>query len=95
MGPHDGEGIQLALEEDGRVDAHVVQVLAGHPLVIGDDHVARREAVSAVLGHAVLDDHAEVGHEVGYAAQVLGQQPAVHVQQRAAVVADLVDHHVV
>jgi len=46
-------------------------VLAGHPLVIGDDHVARLEAISSVLRHAVLDHHAQVGHEMRHAAHVL------------------------
>ena len=45
--------------------------------------------------HAVDDEDAEIGDEVGDAADILRNQLAVRVEQRGAIVADLVDHHVV
>src|SRR5262249_4558015 len=56
---------------------------------------ARLEAVRAEPFERIGDDDAEIGHEVRDAADVLGQQPAVLVDERTAEVADLVDHHVV
>ena len=49
----------------------------------------------AVALHAVGDDHAEIGDEMRHAADVLRNQLALGVEQRGAVVAHLVDHHVV
>ena len=43
---HHQEHQQLALVEIGHVDDDVVEVLAGHRLVVGDDDVARLEAVA-------------------------------------------------
>ena len=57
--------------------------------------VARLEAVAAVALHAVDDEDAEIGDEVRDAADILRDQLALSVEQRGAVVADLVDHHVV
>jgi len=86
---------QLAVVEVGRVDDDVVEVLAGDRLMVGDDDVARGEAVPAVALHGVGDDDAEVGDEMRHAADVLADQLAGGVDQRGAEVAHLVDHHVV
>ena len=69
-------------------------MLSGDALVIGDDHIARMEAAHAVALDAVANDDAEVGDEVRDATHVLREQSSVDVEQAAAVVADLVDHHV-
>ena len=92
---HHQEHQQLALVEVGHVDDDVVEVLAGDRLVVGDDDVARLEAVGAVAPHAVGDENAEVGDEVRHAADVLRNELALGVEQRGAIVAHLVDHHVV
>jgi len=69
-------------------------VLPRDALVIRDHHVARLKSVHAVAGDAVANDYAHVRDEVGNTAGVLRQQPAARVEQAAAVVAHLVDHHV-
>ena len=86
---------KLALEEIRRVDDDVVEMLAGHRLVIGDDDVAGLEPVLAVARHAVGDDDAEIGDEMRHAADILRHERAVGRDQRGAEVAHLVDHHVV
>jgi hypothetical protein len=95
VSPGHREREQLAVDDDRRVGDDVVEVLPGHPLVVHDEAVAGLEPVDAVALDGVVDDDAEVGHEVGDAADVLRQEPALLVHERAAVVADLVDHHVV
>ena len=95
VGAHHRKHQQLALMEIGHVDDDVVEVLAGDRLVVGDDDVARLEALGAVALHAVDDDDAEVGDEVRDAADILRDQLALGVEQRGAIVAHLVDHHVV
>ena len=87
MRPHHREHQELAAVEIGHVDDDIVEVLAGDRLVVGDDHVARREAVLAVALHAVGDDDAEVGDEMRHAADILADQLAVGVDQRGAEVA--------
>ena len=87
--------ISASVEEERRVDDDVVEVLAGDRLMVGDHHVARREAVEPVALDAVADHHAQIGDEVRDAAHVLRDQRAVGIEERATVVADLVDHHVV
>ena len=74
---HHHEHQELALVEIGRVDDDVVEVLAGDRLVVGDDDVARLEALGAVALHAVDDDDAEIGDEVRHAADVLRHELAV------------------
>ena len=81
---HHREHQQLALVEIGHVDDDVVEVLAGDRLVVGDDDVARLEALGAVALHAVDDDDAEVGDEVRDAADILRDQLALGVEQRGA-----------
>ena len=93
--PHHAEHQQLPPVEIGHVDDNVVEMLSGHRLMIGDNDVARLESVAAVALHAVDDEDAEIGNEVGDAADILRNQLAVRVEQRGAIVADLVDHHVV
>ena len=95
VGAHHGEHQQLALEEIGHVDDDVVEVLARHRLMVGDDDVAGLEALGAIALHAVHHDHAEVGDEMGHAAYVLADEIAIGGEQRGAEVADFVDHHVV
>lgn len=49
-------------------DDDVVETLAGDRPVIGDDHVARREPLPAVMLHAVGDDNAKIGYKMRNAA---------------------------
>ena len=93
--PHHGEEGEPVLEEIGDVDDDVVEVLARDRLVIGDQHVARREPVPAVPRHCVGNDDAEIRNEVGYAAHVLTHQPAVDVDDGGTEIPHLVNHHVV
>ena len=93
--PHHDEHHQLAPVEIGHVDDDVVEVLPRHRLVVGDDDIARLEAVPSVAPQAVGDDDAEVGDEMRHPADVLADQLAGGVDQRGAEVAHLVDHHVV
>ncbi len=92
---HHQEHQQLALVEVGHVDDDVVEMLARHRLMVGDDDVAGLEAVLAVALQPVDHEHAEVRDEVRHAADVLRDQFAPGAEQRRAVVAHLVDHHVV
>ena len=95
MRAHHGEHQKLAIVEVRHVDDDVVEVLPRHRLVIGDDDVARLESLRAVALHAVGDDDAEIGHEVGDAADILRDELALGIDQRGAEIAHLVDHHVV
>jgi len=70
-------------------------MLAADLALIHNDDVARREALEAVAGDAVGDRDAEVGEEDRQTAAVLRDHPRLGVDQPAAIVADLVDHHVV
>jgi hypothetical protein len=79
----------------GRVDHHVVQVLAAHAGVVHDDHIARGKAVQPKALNAVLHGNAQVGQKDGQAARVLADHAALGVNEAAAKVAHLVDHHVV
>ena len=90
-----GEHQQFTLVEIRAVDDDIVEMLAGHRLVVGNDHVAGLETLGAVALHAVGDDDAEIGNEVGDAADILGNQFALRVDQCGAKVAHLIDHHVV
>jgi hypothetical protein len=54
-------------------------VLAGHRLVVGDDDVARLEAVRAVALHPVGHQHAQVGDEMRHAADILRNELALGV----------------
>jgi hypothetical protein len=60
-----------------------------------DAPVARLEAVLAEPLQAVADDDAEIGDEMGDAAHVLGNQPALGIEQGAAIILHLIDHHIV
>src|SRR5262249_27637548 len=71
MGAARSERNQLALVETGRIDHHVVEVLAAHEAVIHDDDVTGREAVESVTRDAVLHRDAEVGEEDRQPALVL------------------------
>ena len=90
-----GEADQLAAVEARRIEHDVVEMLAADLALVHDDDVARREAVEAVARDAVGDRDAEVGEEDRQAAAVLRDHPRLGVDQPAAIVADLVDHHVV
>ena len=92
---HDRKCRRFVFEEERREDTDVVEVLSRDALVVGDHHVARREAVDPVAVHAILDHDAEIGDEVRDAADVLREQPALDVEHGAAVIANFVDHHVV
>ncbi len=70
-------------------------MLPGDTLMVHQDDVARREAGTSEALDPIFDHDAEIGHEVRDAADVLRDQPSVHVEQRAAIIADLVDHHVI
>ena len=95
VGAHRREAGQFSIQEERRVDDDVVEVLSGHGLMVGDHHVARLEAVQAIAVNAILDHDAHVGDEVRNTADVLRHQRAFGIEQRATVVAHLVDHHVV
>ena len=95
MRPHHTEHQKLALVEIGRVDDNVVEVLAGDRLVVGDDYVARLETAAAVALHAIDHQDAQIRNEVRDAADILRDQLALQIEQRGAIVAHLVDHHVV
>ncbi len=95
MCAHHRERDELVFIEDRRVHDHVVQVLPSRGLMVVQKHVAGLEARSAVARDRVLDDHAEIRDEMRDAADVLRDQRAVGVEQRGAVVAHLIDHHVV
>jgi len=86
---------ELGFVEDRRVHHDVVQVLARGGLVVVQQHVAGAEARSAIPRDRVLHHYAQVRNKVRHAADVLRDQRAVRVEQRRAVVAHLVDHHVV
>ena len=90
-----GEADQLAAVEAGRIDHHVVEMLAADLALVHHDHVAGREAVEPVALDAVGDRDAEIGEEDRQAAAVLRDHPRLGVDQPAAIVAHLVDHHVV
>src|SRR5207244_5652114 len=94
VGAGSGESEQLAAFETRCVYQYVVQMLAADALVIGDDHIARMETVFAVTFHSVANHNAEVRYEVRDPADVLRQQAAPGVEQAAAIVTDVVDHHV-
>ena len=90
-----GEADELAVVEAGRIDHDVVEVLAADLALVHHHHVAGREAVEAVARDAVGDRDAEVGEEDRQAAAVLRDHARLRVDQAAAIVAHLVDHHVV
>jgi hypothetical protein len=90
-----GEADQFVAVEARRIEHDVVEVLAAHLALIHDDDVARREALEAVAFNPVGDRDAEVGEEDRQAAAVLRDHPRLGVDQSAAIVANLVDHHVV
>ncbi len=95
VGAVGGEADQLAAVEARRIEHDVVEMLAADLALVHDDDVARREAVEAVALDAVGDRDAEIGEEDRQAAAVLRDHPRLGVDQPAAIVADLVDHHVV
>jgi hypothetical protein len=72
MRAHHREHQQLALEEIGHVDDHIVQVLTVDCLVIGDDHVFGLEAVGPVRLDPILDYRAQISDEVRDTADVKG-----------------------
>src|SRR5262249_49108819 len=95
MGAAGGERHHLACVEAGRVDHDIVEMLPAHETVVHDDDVAWREAAEAIALDAVLHRDAEVGEEDRQAALVLRDHSAFAIDQTAAEVAHLVDHHVV
>ena len=95
MGAYHHEHQEFATVEIWRVDHHVIQVLPRHRLMIGNDHIVRLETVLAISLHPIDDDHAEISNEVRDAAHVLGDQLALGVEKCSAIVAHLVNHHVV
>jgi hypothetical protein len=92
---HHREHQQFAAIEIRHVNDDVVEMLAGHRLMVGDDDVTRLEALDAVTAHAVSDENAEVGDEVRDAADILRNQLALEIDQRGAEIAHLIDHHIV
>ena len=70
-------------------------MLAADLALVHDDDVAGREAVEPVARDAVGHRDAEIGEEDRQAAAVLRDHPRLRVDQPAAIVAHLVDHHVV
>ena len=78
-----------------RIDHHVVEMLAANIRMIHDQHVAGLKAVSAMHAHAVDDGRAEIGQENRQRAEILRQNIAFRIDDADAVVAHLVDHHVV
>src|SRR5690606_2177429 len=95
VGTVGGEADQLALVEAWRVDDDVVQVLATDMTVIHHQNVAFGKTVEAVFPDPVLHRDAEVGEEDRQATVVLRDHTTFDVDEAAAVVAHLVDHHVV
>jgi hypothetical protein len=95
MGAARGERDHLVGVEAGRIDHDVVEMLPAHAAMIHDDDVAGRKTREPVARDAVLHRDAEVGEEDRQAASVLRDHAAVGVDQPAAEVAHLVDHHVV
>ena len=76
-----GKPEQFAVGEIRRVHHHVIQVLAGDALMIGDDDVAAPKSVRAVAADGVLNDRRPDPHEMRDAAGVLRQQTSFGVQQ--------------
>ena len=90
-----GEADQLAVMEARRIDHDVVEMLAADVALVHHHDVAGLEAVEAVARDAVFDRDAEIGEEDRQAAAVLRDHARLRVDQPAAIVAHLVDHHVV
>src|SRR5262249_36207969 len=95
MGAACGERRQFARVEARRIDHDVVEMLPAHEAVVHDNDVARREAAETIALDAVLHRDAQVREEEPQFAFVLRDHPAFAIDQAAAEVAYLVDHHVV
>jgi hypothetical protein len=95
MGAARRERHDLAVMEAGGVDHHVVEMLPADLAVIHDDDIARREAGEPVALDPVLHGDAEIGEEDRQATLVLRDHAALRIDQSAAEIAHLVDHHVV
>ena len=85
----------LAAMEEGRVDHDVVQMLAADVGMVHDQHVARLKTVFSVHAHAIDDGRAEIGQKNRQRAKILGKNSTLGVHDADAIVAHLVDHHVV
>ena len=94
MGAVGGEADEFAIDEAGGVDDDIVEMLAAD-LMIHDHDVARLEAIEAPALDAILDGDAKIGEEDRQAAAILRDHAAFGVDETAAKVADLVDHHIV
>src|SRR5207244_3063758 len=95
VGSRRRESEQFTVLKTRRVYQDVVQMLPADTLVIRDDHIAGTEAVFAVPFDAVANHVAKIRDEVRYAADVLREQTPSRVEQAAAIIAHLIDHHVV
>ena len=79
----------------GRVDHHIVEMLAADAAMIHDHDVARRKSVEAVARNSVFHGGPEVGEENRQPAPVLRNHPPGRIEQPAAIIPHLVNHHVV
>jgi hypothetical protein len=70
-------------------------MLTAHALVIRDNHIARLETVFAVTFYSIADHVSQIRDEMRHTTDVLAQQAAPGIEQTAAVVTNLVNHHVV
>ena len=95
VGAVGGKSHHLALVKAGCVDDHIVQVLATHARMVHDHHVTGRKAVQAIAFDAVLNRQTQVGQKDRQPAFVLANHASLHIDQAAAKVAHLVNHHVV
>ena len=77
------------------VDHDVVEVLAAHIGMVHDQHVAGLETVPAMGAHAIDDRGPQIGEKNRQRAEVLRKNIAVRIDDANAVIAHLVDHHIV
>ena len=59
------KGDEFAVKEERGVDQDIVEMLAGDPLVVGDDQIARSESVQPELFDPGFYDGPQIRDEVG------------------------------
>ena len=89
------EGHQLAVMKTRGIDHDVVQMLTADLGMVHDHRITRLEAVETVALDPVEHRSPQIGQEDGQPALVLADHPPFGVDQPAAIIAHLVDHHVV
>src|SRR4029079_6304933 len=76
-------------------DHHIVEMLAANAAVIHDHDVAGLEAFKTEALDTVFHRGSEIGQDALHPAAILRDHASFRIQQPAAIIAQLVDHHVV